>query len=124
MTSSPQPAITYTVYLTNRKDSRVEKPHIFIKINFDLYYPRKRVVKTNAKPEELESLLLEYLKCQGGDSDYSKPHSRNKYLIDIELDPGANTFKTLSDTGNKILTLGIVAAIFGSLNSVKIEPLT
>lgn len=82
------------------------------------------VIKTNAKPETLESIIEPWLSTQlGTGRDDREPNQRKSYTVEIQLDLTTDTFQTISDTGNKGLTLGLVRFAFSFPTKFPIEPL-
>lgn len=95
-------------------------------IRIDIYYPMTGTprIKTNAKPEMLESILETWIACQvGKGKDTSKAKEKDEYHITIQLDLSDDSFITRSDTGNKSLTAGIVMVVFRDLANIKVEEL-
>jgi len=97
---------------------------VLIKIFYNLREPLKTKIQTNAKPEELGSLLEAYISSQFSKGrDDREAAEKEHYEIIIGLDMSDDTFYVKSDTGNKGLTCGIVIWIFGNLKELKTEEL-
>jgi hypothetical protein len=56
----------------------------------------------------------------GQGEDKSEPNKKKEYQIDIRVDLNYDRFNTLSDTGNKSLTCGMVMDIIGKLGKITI----
>jgi hypothetical protein len=97
------------------------KYDLVIKITYNTVDPGKTVIKTNIKKEDLEDILDTWLRGQFGQGeDKSEPNRKDKYQIDIRVDLSYDRFNTVSDTGNKSLTCGIVMQVIGKLGKITI----
>lgn len=82
------------------------------------------VIKTNAKSEALESIIEPWLSAQlGAGKDDKEPNQQNSYTVEIQVDLATDTFRTISDTGNKGLTCGLVQHAFSYPEKFPIEHL-
>ena len=95
---------------------------IVIKIRYPINEPEKTEIKTNAKPEALEEILSNWIRCEiRKSSDTSEAVRLQVYEIQIELDLSEDKFTTKSNSGNTSLTLGIVSNVFKQLSSISIN---
>lgn len=80
-------------------------------------------IKSNIKPERIQEVLEDYVRSQMGSGEQSDRNYNAKeiYTITLGLDLSDDTFTTSSDTGNEVLTLGIVMDVLKNFGSVKIE---
>lgn len=93
------------------------RPDILLEIKFNMKDPNKTVIETNAKPEVVEELLVDWVQMQMGQgSDGSKAEDREVYTIRIGLRLEDDCFGTESDTNNKGLTCGIIMDVIRLLN--------
>lgn len=76
------------------------------------------------KREEVQEVIEELLRSQiGAGGDDSEPNKHDIYIINVDLELEDDTFKVSSNTGNKSLTTGILAALVQELskNSDKVS---
>lgn len=101
-----------------------ETDDITLDIFYDVNFPEKTVIRTNARKEALEEILEAWLQDQmGAGSDPSPPAQRDLYRIMIGLNLDGDRFRVVSDTGNKGLTAGIMD-IFKNLSTICVAPPT
>lgn len=100
--------------------SQTYKPDILLRIEYPINKPDKFIIKTNAKPEVVEELLVNWIQMQMGQgTDHRKPAQKDIYNITIGLRLEDDAFGTTSDTENKGFTCGIIFNIISLLNKKK-----
>lgn len=101
------------------------KADIILKILYDINFPEKIVIKTNAKPQAVKGILGVWLSCQIGlGEDSREANVKDVYTIDIWLDLSDDTFSVDSDTGNDGLTCGLILDVFTNIDEIKILSLS
>lgn len=102
-------------------------PHvdIVLDITYNIAEPVKSIIRTNAKPEMVEELIVEWLRDQMGRGKDDTPiNEKSEYKIKIGLDLTNDNFYTENDTGNKSLTCGLIISLFKCLGRLTISPLS
>ena len=104
--------------------TKEEKVDIVIDIVFIPEDPGRSIIRTNAKKEAIEDILVNWIRGQIGTyADKSKPNIKEEYKIKIGLTLSDDSFCTESDTGNKSVTCGIIMELLNCLHELKILPL-
>lgn len=100
----------------------MHKADITLAITYHIKEQDKCVIKTNAQKEAIGEILEAWLQDQiGQGKDSRKAYERDVYQITIDLDLSDNTFYTASNTGNKNLTIELVANVLVKLADIRIE---
>jgi len=96
-----------------------------IKIVFNMKEFPKTFIETDVKTEEIKEVLCAFVQGQAGEGvDESKANILDIYTIDIILELSDDSFRIVSDTGNKGLTCGIVMQTMKVLDVIDIRPLS
>ncbi len=94
--------------------------NVYIIIDYDLVED-SFVLKSNATKEGLVNTLDAWLVNQiGQGEDFSPMNEELNYKIKIKLDLTDDSFTTISDTGNKGLTAGIVMNFYDQYKTGKV----
>jgi hypothetical protein len=100
------------------------KVDVGVQIEYDVEHPERTVLKTNMNRDGVEEILEGWIRGEMMEPKDVRPLvQRPVYTIRIGVDLSDDTFFSSSDTGNRSLTLGIVADVFARLSQFTLQPL-